>query len=226
VAKNESRQSPESNAIAEIKSVVNRARQGDASVLPRLRVLLDEHRSLWQRHGDLGAQAEMAWATLVAGTDLHLRECLLRKAEALREELAGRHPSTVERLLVDRVVACWMQMAYHDALAAQSLGSEDKPRLMAFRVQRQEQSQRQYLGALAALTTLRKLLPKPTAAATPASHASASHRPERDGNRRNGHASELPPGVHNRLSAYFDEPPLGAGKRQRKQEMAGVGVDG
>jgi hypothetical protein len=66
--------------------------------------------------------------------------------------------SPVERLLVGRVVACWLQLHYFDTIAAQAEIHEESPKL----AQRQEQAHRMYLSALAALTTLRRLLP-PTA---------------------------------------------------------------
>ena len=174
--------------------------------------------------GDLAAQAEAAWADLAAGTDLHLRECLLLRAEALREELAGPAPSPVERLLVGRVVACWTQMAYFDAIEAQSLGTEEKPRLAAFRAKRQEQAHRMYLTSLAALTTLRKLRPPCPMKVLPSSKVDTPTNPERNGH-RNGHAGELPPGVHNRIGIYFDEPVLDTKNGHRKPDVAGVGVD-
>jgi hypothetical protein len=190
--------------LAEITTVVGRAKGGDASVLPRLRELLEDHPALWGHYGDLSAQAEAAWANLAAGQDLYLRESLLRQGEALRHELAGPHPTPAERLLAARVVACWVQMAYHDAVAAQSLGSDDKPRLMAFRAQRQEQAQRQYLAALAAFMTLRKLLPGTTPKVRPAEAHDPAHA-ERNGHARNGHAADLPPGIQNRLAGIFGE---------------------
>ncbi len=201
-------QPPVPKVVDEIRAVVNRAKTGDTTVLPRLRELLARYPELWQRYGDLATQAQMAWANLAAGSDLYLRESVLRMAEALREELAGSSPSPIERLLVERVVACWLQLHYSDAIEAQSLNNDEKPRLAAYRAKRQEQAHRMYLTSLAALTTLRKLLPT-----TPMN------------NHRNGHSSELPMGVHNRLAGYFDEPPLDAKKGQRKPKMAGVAVD-
>ena len=217
-------QPPAHEVLDEIRAVVGRAKQGDASVLPRLRELLTHHPALWKHYGDLAAQAEAAWADLAAGTDLHLRECLLRRAEALREELAGPAPSPVERLLVERVVACWMQMAYFDALEAQSLGTEAKPRLAAYRAKRQEQAHRMYLTSLAALTTLRKLLPTSPMKVQTSPTGDAPPNPERNGHCI-GHAAELPPGMHNRIGFYFDEPPLDTKKGHRKPDVAKVGVD-
>ena len=180
---------PAPKIVDEIKAVVGRAKRGDATALPRLRELLTEHPALWQHYGDLSKQAEAAWADLAAGTDLHLRECLLLRAEALREELAGPAPSPVERLLVGRVVACWTQMAYFDALQAQTLHDDEKPRLAAYRAKRQEQAHRMYLTSLAALTTLRKLLPAATMRVLPSSQDDTPTNPERNGH-RNGHAAE------------------------------------
>jgi hypothetical protein len=208
--------------VAEIKAVVSRAKAGDVSVLPRLRQLLTEYAILWQGYGDLAAQAEAAWARLAAGPDLHLRECLLRKAEALRQELAGPTPAPVERLLVERVVACWMQQSYHDALAAQALDGEDKPRLVTFRAQRQEQAQRQYLGALAALTALRKLLAGDAAKVRPSAPDHDWAGAERNGHRRNGHAADLPPGIQDRLGGLCGEVHSANNKEQRAKELCPV----
>src|SRR6516165_10820796 len=75
-------------------------------------------------------------------------------------ELAGPEPSVVERLLAERAVLCWMQLAHADALAAQSL-SQSKL-LGDFWAKRQSGAHRRYLTALAALVTLRLLLPGQT----------------------------------------------------------------
>lgn len=133
-------------------------------------------------------------------------------AEALREELAGPNPSPIVYLLVERVVATWLQANYFDAVSAQALNTDEKPRLAAYRAKRQEQAHRMYLTSLAALTTLRKLLPSPKDDTQP--------HPE-----RNGHTSELPPGGRNRIGGYFDEPPFNAKKEQSKSKVAAIGMD-
>ena len=58
---------PAPEVVRDIQAVVRRAKKGDASVLPRLRVLLAEFPDLARRYGDLAAQAEVAWAALAAG---------------------------------------------------------------------------------------------------------------------------------------------------------------
>ena len=165
--KNRKDKVPATEVVEEIRALTSRARQSDVSVLPTLRELLTARPVLWRHHGDLAARAEAAWAGLAAGPDLLQRESLLRLTEALRQELGGTSPSPVEKLLVGRVVACWLQLNYLDCIEAQALNSDERPRLAGFRAKRQEQAHRMYLTSLAALTTLRRLLPGPTVIAVP-----------------------------------------------------------
>src|SRR5262245_66591455 len=80
---------PDADTLHEIRAVVARAKKGDTAVLARLRELRDAHPVMWQRYGDLAAQAERSWVSLAAGPDLYLCEYLLRRAGAKRTELAG-----------------------------------------------------------------------------------------------------------------------------------------
>src|SRR4051812_21781185 len=72
----------------ELRRVLERAEQGDHSVLPALRKLLDANPQAWQSWGDLAMQAEAAWVSLAAGPNLVLKESLTRKLAALRAYLS------------------------------------------------------------------------------------------------------------------------------------------
>src|SRR5262245_8971495 len=180
---------PDADALNEIRAVVAQARKGDTAVLPRLRELLDGHPILWQRYGDLAAQAERLWVALAAGPDQYLRECLLRQAAAKRQELAGPDAGPVERLLVERVVMTWLQLSYFDAVTAQAAAKDELPKLALYRGKRQAQAQRAHLSAVAALTTLRRLLPRQLRSSPPALAADAGDR-SGDSARRNGQGRE------------------------------------
>jgi hypothetical protein len=97
---------------------------------------------------------------VISGDDLALKESTARKAEDLARELAGPEPSVVERLLAERATLCWLQIHHADALAAQSL-SQSK-HLGDFWAKRQAGAHRRYLTSLAALVTLRRLMPGQT----------------------------------------------------------------
>ena len=141
----------------EVADLVARARQGDEEVLPRLRAFLDAHPAAWRQCGDLARHALDAWITLVAGPDLVARESFARKAAELTAELAGPDPTPVEKLLVERVVACWLQLHHADAAGAHA--GDLSLRQAAFAQKRQDAAHRRYMTALAALATLRRLVP-------------------------------------------------------------------
>jgi hypothetical protein len=69
--------------------------------------------------GNLAKRTEQALVSAVAGKDLAVREALTYKLDLLRQEMAGPTPTPLERLLVERVVACWLQVQYADIRLAQ-----------------------------------------------------------------------------------------------------------
>jgi hypothetical protein len=123
-----------------------------------LRHALSSDPTLWQRYGDLAEQATESWLVLLAGRDLMLHESARQKMEALRKELSGPDPSPLEKLLVERVVACWLQVHYADATYAQAKGPQHTPGLLAELMKRQESSQRRFLASVQKLALVRKLI--------------------------------------------------------------------
>jgi hypothetical protein len=142
--------------LEQLRQLVERAEQGDASAMPELRVALDANPWVWERYGDLGRQSQAAWLRLLAGPNLMLHESTRRKAEQLRAELAGPGSSPLETLLAERVVACWLQVHYADASYAQLKGTTPAQHTAALR--RQNSAQQRYLQSMRALATIRKLL--------------------------------------------------------------------
>jgi hypothetical protein len=150
---------PTPELIAEIKALVARAKAGDETAVPQLRGYLDRHPELWQKYGDAAAQTERAWITLAAGTNLHLRECMIRFAEAQRAELTRPSASPAERMLVDRVVACGLQLEYFSAIEANAVEAKNPPKLHQWWAKRHTQAQRAFQAAMASLLTVQKLFP-------------------------------------------------------------------
>jgi hypothetical protein len=140
-----------------LQGLVQRAEQGDETALPELRAALDANPWVWERYGDLAQQSQAAWLQLIAGPNLLLRESVERKAEQLRAELAGPEPSPLEKLLVERVVACWLQVQYADASYAQL--QNPSPGQHTAALKRQAGAQQRYLHAIKTLATVRKLRP-------------------------------------------------------------------
>ena len=153
-----------------LAEVVARARQGDRTALPLLRHYLDAHPDVWQRCGDLARVARDLWVDLLAGPDLVVAESVRRKLDEMTAELGLSSPGPLEGLLVERVVACWLQVQYADATYAQARGPGAAARAELMR--RQESAQRRYLASVKQLAVVRKLQvglrpPAPLRLATP-----------------------------------------------------------
>lgn len=148
---------PDTPAPAGLAELVARARSGDRDVLPELRAFLDARPDVWREVGDLAAHALEAWVGVVAGPDLVLAESVRRRIDGLRAELSGPSPTPLEELLVERVLACWLQVSHADAAAAQARGPHATGAVRAELLRRQESGQRRYLAAVKQLAVVRRL---------------------------------------------------------------------
>lgn len=161
-SKNESGKLTQEEATAELAELVARAKQGDASVVPRLREYLLQAPHLWERGGNLALQSQAAWTRLFAGKDKHLQECIVQKVNSMKMELADENTSTLENLLVERVISTWLQLYYYEAQCAQ--GEEKSLRWAEFRLKQLSVASDRHMKAIGALATLKKLLPSRSAA--------------------------------------------------------------
>jgi hypothetical protein len=138
----------------ELRTLTDRAQQGDKTALPALREFF-ERPGMVDATGDL---ARMAQGTLVekyCGKNLLVKEGLTRKMETLRVELAGANPTPLERLLAERIVACWLHLHH---LEANYAGKESMTLDLGNYYQRGiTAAHKRYLSAIKALATVRKL---------------------------------------------------------------------
>jgi hypothetical protein len=143
-------------AAERLQQLVRRAEQGDQSVLPELRAVLDRDPGLWRFAGDLARLAEDSMIALAAGHNLLLKESLSRKVAELKAELAGPTPSLLDRLLAERVAICWLMASYSDTAYAQAKGTPAPAIEHAWR--RQDSAGKRYAEAIKLLATVRRLL--------------------------------------------------------------------
>lgn len=145
------------DAVAELKVLIARAKQGDAEVVPRLSEYLDNNPILWTQGGDLALQAQAAWINLIAGQNKHLKQCLVRKVNDIKQELSGTSPSPMEKLLVERVVTTWLRVHYCEAHDAQQ--DEKSLKWAEYRLKRYRTMADIHTKSIGALSMLRKLMP-------------------------------------------------------------------
>ena len=134
------------------------AQGGDAKALAELRPLVDKA-DLWGAIGDLTRRVEESWLEAMTGRDQLVREAYERRADELRRELLAAGDSPLERLLVDRVVACWLQAGHADTAHASLLKQDSYTyREAAYRQDRQDRAHTRFLKAVRALASVRRLL--------------------------------------------------------------------
>jgi hypothetical protein len=143
-----------SNPLESFNDLLKRAQNGDTSTLPELWRAFEDPK-LVESYGNLARQAERSFIELVAVDNLGFKEALTRKMEILRAELGGPNPTPIERLLVERVVACWLQVQDADIRYAQAKNQSVK--WYEYCQRRMNHSHKRYLSALKALALVRKL---------------------------------------------------------------------
>jgi hypothetical protein len=122
---------------------------GDPAVQPELRALLDEYPTLVPHFGDVGAHALHSWIELFGGDrdDPH-RRGIDAKLSQLAQELDENVTDVASRLLRDRVLVTWLQVAYLDARLAGSVKAGDC--LQPYLGKVQKEAARQHLAVLKA----------------------------------------------------------------------------
>ena len=138
----------------QLRDLIQRAQQDDETALPELRHLLDETPELWRQVGDLAKHVESAWMKLLAGNDLFTMECIQRGAEQLCQDLLGDDPTPIERHMVERIVASWLQVQHAGVLAASSRDVTEFQRNV--RRKRLENARKYHLTAVNQLYKIRR----------------------------------------------------------------------
>jgi len=139
----------------ELKTILRKAEQGDTTVLPALRTYMDRSPGLWEQRGDMAHATQRAVIQHAAGNNLLVQESLVRKCQALTQELAGPTPSPLERLLVERIVLCWLHL--HCAEATYFISKDLSIRQAEFHQARISKAQARYLAAIRTLAHVRRL---------------------------------------------------------------------
>jgi hypothetical protein len=139
----------------ELKAVLRKAEQGDTTVLPALRAYMDQAPGFGEQRGDMGQLTQTALIQHMAGKNLMVQENIARKCAALTKELTGPTPSPLERLLVERIVLCWLHL--HCAEASYFTIKDLSIRQAEFHQSRISKAQARYLSAIRTLAQVRRL---------------------------------------------------------------------
>ena len=139
---------------------IHAARQGDAAALERLTTHLDNTVQGAELHSMLAKvtlSAEESFLKLMYGKeDLLFPELQRRQLAQQRQELGRESASALERMLIDRVVLCKLQLDFFDSLLSRS-AENISLKQYEFYLKRIDGAHRRHLAAVKALAQVRRL---------------------------------------------------------------------
>jgi hypothetical protein len=154
--------------VNQLRALVEHAQAGDLSVVPEIQLMLNTHPELWAHAADLVERAQQVWIQVAAGPLLPIQDAMRVRLENLKAELRGDSTSPLEKLLVDRIAICWLQVHYLDVEHGASLGKPDNaipsPDVVRKRL---DSANKRYLFAIKQLALVRKLLRPPVSRRKP-----------------------------------------------------------
>jgi hypothetical protein len=146
-------------ARREIDEALQRAEKGDRSALPTVRKYLDAQDEGWWSAMDFACIVQHTQIQRCVGEDsLFAQELLSGQVQRLRAQLGGPAPSPLERLLVERIIACWLHVNYAEEKYAEELGRGMSFEKGEYYQKRIDRAHRRYLSAIRALAQVRRLL--------------------------------------------------------------------
>jgi hypothetical protein len=137
------------------EAVIELARRGNKTIIPQLEWVLDKEPQLWKDIGDITRLAEQAWIDQIAGSNVLNRQCIRRKVEQMREDLAEATSNALEKALIDRIVCCWL--AVHLAELHEAMADVGGLQVSLLQLKRLESANRRFLQATKSLAQVRRL---------------------------------------------------------------------
>jgi hypothetical protein len=142
---------PEAGKLAK---VVEQAEAGDEAAAPALWRFMQDTTALARvSHGDLTQRVKHWMVGTLAGPNSDRKEALLAQLEQMEIELAGPDPTPLERLMVQRVLVCWLRLQLAE-INAGTCGADSTTEIFQRHLDR---AHRQFLSAVKTLATVRRL---------------------------------------------------------------------
>jgi hypothetical protein len=152
--------------LAKLQVLSEKAEAGDKDARKELRLMVRASSAeVIGRASDIGRRAGQTLARTAAGGDPLTEEALYAKLDAMRAEIAGEDPTSLEVLLTERVVSLWMLTTLLESLLAIQYrrnvddGFErSSPSYILQQSRILDGATRRYLAAIRELARVRRLL--------------------------------------------------------------------
>ncbi len=144
--------------VTRLRDLTSRAEKGDGEAVPAIREILDTSPDLAWLLVNIAKVAEHALLEKITREeDLGSREIMRHQLKSMRVEVAGEDPSSLERLLAERVVTTWLQLQLLEGLYVQNMSNLTIPQA-EFHQNRIDRAHSRHLSAIRTLAQVRKLL--------------------------------------------------------------------
>lgn len=141
--------------VTKIIDDANHSRKGSKEALVKL---LDEYPELATLGGDVASKAENSILETATGGNVLVKETTRRQLATMRQKLARPTDGELERLLVDRVVLCWLSLHAAERGRADEWRPSIGPAMADFWDRHVSKLNADYLNACKTLATVRRLL--------------------------------------------------------------------
>jgi len=145
--------------LVRLHDLIDETEKGDKEVVPAIREILDRSPDLAWRMRNVGRMAELLLIKhITKDEDLAAKEMIEHQLDSMRSEIAGEHPSPLDLLLTERVVATWLQVQLFEGLYASGLGKHTLAQGNYYQ-KRLDRAHRNHLSAIRTLAQIRKMGP-------------------------------------------------------------------
>lgn len=136
---------------------VRKANSGDKNAIAALRTELAgaNGSAIMGVCGDLAFQAEESLLVAILGEQEGAKTCVREKMKQMRKELGWDESSALERILIERIVATWLDLHFAELVCNQWQGGSIPE--AKYKQHRIDRSHKRHLSAIKVLATVRKM---------------------------------------------------------------------
>lgn len=148
-----------------LRELSDRAENGDKGARRELKELLRESApEVVARASDVGRRAQHMLVGLIAAREPLMEYALSGRLDLMREDIVGDNPTSLEVLLTEQIVSCWLWIEVFDALMSAQFQrnlpegtKRPSPSYLLKMLKIQESAHRRFLSSVQTLARVRKL---------------------------------------------------------------------
>lgn len=125
--------------------------------LAELRRFFDEDPELWQATGNMATRTLDHLLRTYYSQSAYVRECVTRRVQEMREQLGYKESSPLERILIEQILVCWVNLYVLEINSATKLCESHSTETGLYWDKRLTGAQRRFRRASESLARIRKL---------------------------------------------------------------------